>query len=149
MPVKTFGFDEFGRKLDLVAYFVSTSKTPLLKSGDWLLSDTKANFNKGGALFQVGGWKPLTKATKQDKERKGYGGKPKMVRTGQLKSKFYKRVGNGKVELYNARDHFKYHQLGGTKIPKRTMLGIRKEAVTAVTQIFESSINTLFKSFFK
>lgn len=149
MPVKVYGVEELGRKLEFIAEMVSTSKTPLIQSGDWLMKDTKANFDKGGRLFQNGGWQPLKPATIKDRERKGFGRRPILKRTGQLKRKFYKRVGTGKVELYNPRPYFKYHQLGGTKIPLRRMLGIRNEAIVAIRQIFEQNINKWFRMVFK
>lgn len=150
MGVAVTGVKELQKRLGLIADLTKTMPTPLRKSGEFLVRDSIANINKAGHLFNAGGFKQLSKATQQDREREGYNPRrPIMVRTGKLKRSFFYKLTSGMVEIANKTKYWFYHQKGGKKIPRRRLLGIRYEAQVAVGKYFQEQINRLFKIIFR
>lgn len=111
---------------------------PLMKDvGKFLKADVDANFEKAGGLFMKPNfWKPLSISTQKDRIRKGYGAKKKiLIRTGRLKRQIGYKAEKDKVTLESGTPYFKYHQLGGKKIPKRTILTITPQAIPSIRKI--------------
>ncbi len=81
--------------------------------------------------FNGEAWEPLAESTLKDKARKGFGGKPSLVRTGDLKTALEEglkksidtaSMKNG-IEITVDCDYAGYHNYGDGKIPKRRFIG--------------------------
>lgn len=87
------------------------------------------NFAKQGSDFGSR-WAPLKQATIRDKNRKGFGAEPVLVRTGRMKGSIRpNKLTSKSVEVGSfGVDHTKYHDEGTRNMPKRQVVGITESA---------------------
>ena len=101
----------------------------------------KDNMEREGAKLTQR-WRQLSPQTIAAKTRLGFGGKKILERTGTLK-KGMKEISMSKSELVvgNDVDYYKFHQLGGKKIPHRQMVGVNSDIEKIVIDEFKNQIS--------
>lgn len=114
---------------------------------------TERNWNKKGNLYQQGGWPELKESTKRDKERKGFGGKRILERTGELNDRATNAKGSytrGKIILtWILPEYWKYHQHLDTtygRPPQRAIIAdedgnIPKRAIVQLIRLLDKKIS--------
>jgi len=133
------------RKIKILTDGVKDFKKPLKESGEFATKEFYDNFSLIGAKFAK--WKPLKPATLKAKARMGYPLTP-LIGTGRMMKsfklfkleRFVVIVGNKVQDAY-----FKYHQLGGRKIPKRVMIAINRSMSKKIIKIFNNYIKKLLE----
>lgn len=86
------------------------------------------NFSTQGGY--LGRWKPLKQSTIKDKNRKGFGSRKMLVRTGRLENSFDTRnvkAESAEVGSYGV-DYAEYHNDGTRNMPQRKIVGITDKA---------------------
>lgn len=133
------GFEEAVKKIG--------SPRPVLNDvGDVLVMEYTENFPEEGARLNKQ-WAALAESTIRQRIALGYGAGPILKRTGKLMEGFKKEVKKYSVRVYNAVSYFKYHQLGGTNLPKREMIlfpeRVKQEVVAQFTKFIHKALSGL------
>lgn len=126
------------QKFDEITKLVKDMRAPLKEAGKLILDETDKVFETEGSRMGKK-WTPLTQATLIQKARLGYGSKRILERTGHLRKSFEMNVSKFVLRVFSEVDYYKYHQLGGVKLPKRPML-------VATENIKQNIIETIHKA---
>lgn len=117
--------------------------SPILQTiGETLETEIAEGFDSKG----FGTWAELSPYTKKDRERKGYGGLPDLVRTGELRAALTERDAPGHkflvsanevtVGVYGAVIPYAYWLDSGTaRMPARMLVQARPETMERITQL--------------
>lgn len=143
---------ELKLKLNNLAQGLTNSK-PVMKD----ISEQLLNYY-GDEVFQEQGttgvdkWRQLSAVTSLSREKRQgyYKAAPEttnkiLIWTGRLRRGFDSTVSATKTVIFNKVPYFKYHQTGGGRLPKRTMLAITQKVITVVDTTFAKYINKLLK----
>jgi len=118
------GEQQLSRRLRGITAKLDDFSVPFGRSARKLLNTFQNDVfsTKGGAVGEK--WAPLSPYTLADKDRKGYGNKGPLIRTGLMKDSFTSEVDRNAFVIYNTAEYFKYHQSNKPrlKIPRRQML---------------------------
>jgi phage gpG-like protein len=123
-------------------YFNKKLNKPLKRSGDLLLKRFDENFTKEGKELNKP-WKKLAASTLRQKAKLGFGSKGILVRTGNLRRGFEKKVKKFSVRVFNDISYYKYHQLGGSRLPKRVMIRGTENIKQDIVEIFRKDLNQI------
>lgn len=110
----------------------------------FISTDLRSRFRKERAP-DGRSWTPLSPVTIRDKQEKGYGGQPILVRTGALRNSVRsKRLKQLRYQV--ASEGVKYaeqHQVGDRNLPARPFIGISRDAVRGVKGLIDKFIRKL------
>ena len=131
------------KRLEKISKGVKDYEKPLKESSKFSLKLFTENFKVRGREF--GEWKKLSPATLKAKARLGFPSSP-LIGTGRMMKSFkVAKTNKFVVTFHNTAKYFKYHQLGGRKIPKRVMMGINKKMTKKIASIFKKHIKNLLR----
>lgn len=116
---------------------------PLRQTKTYQLKKISEQFSSQGSAI-TSAWKPLKPRTIAQRIRAGFGAGPILQRSGKLKSSFRatKQTKN-ELNVGSNSKYFQFHQVGGSKVPQRQILGHSKSMVDTVVTIFSKYINDL------
>ncbi len=82
-------------------------------------------------------WPPLAKSTIRDRRRKGFGPGPILVRTGELKRRFWFSWGKQQYRVGNFMRYFPHHQYGAPRanLPRRAMIVLLQQDKAMFTKL--------------
>lgn len=134
--------DKLIKQLDSI-FDKNILKDTLKKSAELKLEEIQANFKQQGRIY--GNWKPLSEATRRDRESKGYNAaRPILIRSGSLKDGFNMKIkGSGKkmkAIIDNETDYWQYHQTGTKKMPQRKIAGVNTKVDVAIGKMFVNKL---------
>lgn len=69
-----------------------------------------------------------------------FSGRPILERTGQMRRSFAYKSGSNSVTIGNNQPYFKFHELGGTRLPQRQMMGINEPNKRMIAHILQNEI---------
>lgn len=135
---------DYKRDLNGVIARGSDMRPAMYKAGLYLLGVNKRNFDAEGRPS----WQPLAKSTIKDRIRKGYGPGPILQRTKALYRSLTEEGAAYQIFRYLPKSlqiasslfYFLIHQKGGTRIPKREMLGYQKQDTSQISRIINDYI---------
>jgi phage gpG-like protein len=134
---------KFDRRLNILFKGLKDFKPPLEKSANYSVKIFKHNFGKSGAEFTK--WQKLSPVTIREKIRLGF---PTdiLIRSGRLRDSFrmYKLTKTQTI-IDNPVKYFKYHQLGGRRLPRRIMIDVNKRMKDTVGNFFHAYLKSLLK----
>ena len=128
---------------------VSNAKEPLQQSAQIVKDESDKNFATQGFTYGEA-WKPLAPSTRKQRARLGFNpARPILERTGGLRrSTRIVKVTNREAVVQNTNKVAKYHDKGGTKMPKRTILTTTQRTNDAIKIVWTNHIAKLLKKFF-
>jgi phage virion morphogenesis protein len=92
------------------------------KIGENVVEETNMQFDQQGGRF-LPKWADIKESTKKQRVRKGFGTRPILVNTGDLKKSFRVKQADSKSVIVGTDiDYATYHQTGTSKMPKREMM---------------------------
>lgn len=131
------------KRLDKLGRGVKNFKKPLKDSSEFSMKLFKQNFEIGGREFKK--WKRLSPATIVAKARLGFPSDP-LIATGRMMKSFkIFKLERFVAIVNNPTKYFKYHQLGGRKIPKRVMIAINRKMTKKIVGIFKRYLRGLLR----
>ena len=131
------------KRLNKIATGIKDYKKPLKESSEFSMKTFTENFKVGGAKFEK--WKRLSPATIIAKARLGFPADP-LIATGRMMKSFkILKLERFVAIVNNPVKYFKYHQLGGGRIPKRVMIAINREMTKKIVDIFNKYIKALMR----
>lgn len=126
--VTVTGDKRISNKIIKVGGKLKAPRLILTRIGRKLVTYFKENMVSEGVKLTKQRWKELSPATAAAKSRLGFGGKKILERTGKLKKAIKTlSVTSHTVTIGNKTPYYKFHQLGGKKIPKRKQLGVNND----------------------
>ncbi len=137
---------EAKQRLDKFRSTLKDHRTPNRMVAAQLYSWTIRNFQQEGAL--VGGWTPVTEATRKRKEREG---KEKLlVRTGALRASFVPFADNENAGIGSELEYSWFHQYSSPSrnLPARPMLPTREYVDETGVRVYDFYVKQLIRDIF-
>lgn len=129
-------------KINQVRAKLIAPKLMLTRIGKDLVKYFKENMDSEGKKLTKERWKALKPEVAAAKARLGFGSKKILERTGKLKSGIKTiSVTRNSVTVGNKVPYYKYHQLGGKKIPQRKQLGVNDDVSKIVMNEIKKTIS--------
>lgn len=115
------------------------------ETGNLLIREFTDNFGEEGLRIGTR-WKDLALSTQVQRARLGYGAAhPILQRTGNLMRGFRKEVQRFSVRVHNPVEYFRYHQLGGGRLPQRKMISFPERVKQEVVAVFAKLVRSALK----
>jgi len=135
------GINGLIRKLNSAEKGLNNFSKPLKLSDRYMNSEIQKNFSTEGSTLSDG-WAQLSPSTLRQKK-----GNNILVESGKMKKSFKSQLTSMKLTISNPTKYFKYHQSNRPrkKLPRRVMLGIKKEQATIINKFFSKYIKSLFR----
>ena len=125
---------------------LNDSTVPLKETRTYQLSQIKEAFNVAGKNIIGESWKKLSPNYLKSKIRSGFLTNI-LVRTGKLKSSFKSiELGKKTLKISSNVPYFSYHQIGGSRVPRRQILGHSKAMIQKTLDIFAKFIHKKIKN---
>ncbi|MEE9117845.1 MAG: phage virion morphogenesis protein [Calditrichia bacterium] len=141
------GVAVLSRSLRNLALDIKNTKPALEKAATRIIEHSTDMFDSGGRKIEkFPKWKPLKASTVRDKQKKGFGNKPIMVRTGKLRSEFKKNVTPTLLTVQKPTKYAIYHQRGNKKLPKRAVLELDNATIALIVKDLQKSVTDKIKS---
>ena len=146
ITINTTDVRRINKIVDNITRGMRDAKQPLKESQRMIVEDSKANFAKQGFNFGTA-WRPLASSTRSQRARLGYNpARPILVRSGGLREATREGIlTKDTATVVNKSRIAVYHQKGGSKIPKRMVLGISDRVQRAIEIVFGNWIKDMIK----
>lgn len=134
---------KFIKKLKSIDEGYANFDIPLAQVKQYQLKEIDKQFTTQGSNI-TSAWKPLKASTVSQRIRSGFGAGPILRRTGKLKASFkQKKLTKNALQIGSDSKYYEYHQIGGSKIPQRQIVGHSATMVKRVVDIVSNYINRL------